>query len=146
VLKKGQIVDRGLDPKNEAELVVELDRYRPHRVFDPRSFDADVETVAHLAFVLCVQFAARESGYVVRLHGMDRRARQVLIDRLQIRLFAKDDVGSVFALVHTPVISGGEVFVNRAAQPGQIVQPLIGFVSLPRRWRCAALFASPRCA
>jgi len=64
VLKKGQIVDRGLDPKNEAELVVELDRYRPHRVFDPRSFDADVETVAHLAFVLRVQFAARESGYL----------------------------------------------------------------------------------
>jgi hypothetical protein len=33
-------------------------------VFDPRSFDADVETVAHLAFVLRVQFAARESGYL----------------------------------------------------------------------------------
>ena len=55
VLEKGQIVDRRLDPKNEAELVVQLDRNRPHGVFDPRSFDADVETVSHLAFVLRAQ-------------------------------------------------------------------------------------------
>jgi hypothetical protein len=52
VLQKGQIVDRGLDPEEESELVVELQRDRPHRVLDPRSFYADVEAFAHLAFVL----------------------------------------------------------------------------------------------
>jgi hypothetical protein len=44
VLEKGQIVDCGLDPQDEAELVLELQRHRPHGVFDPRSLDADVET------------------------------------------------------------------------------------------------------
>src|SRR3954453_3071750 len=58
VLEKGQIVDGGLDPENEAELVVELDRNRPHGVFDPRPFNADVETVAYLAFVLRVEQCA----------------------------------------------------------------------------------------
>jgi hypothetical protein len=89
VLEKGQIVDRGLDPEYEAELVVQLDGNRPHSVFDPRPFAAEVETVAHFAFELQTEFAPEECGNVVRLHGMNRRARQVFIDRLQIRLLAK---------------------------------------------------------
>ena len=62
---------------------------------------------------------------------MDRRARHVLIDCLQIRLFTEDDIGGVFALVHTPVVSGGEVPVNRAAQPCQIVQPFMDPLRFP---------------
>jgi hypothetical protein len=48
VLEKGQIVDRGLDPQNEPELVVELQRYRTHGVLDPRACDADVEPVGRV--------------------------------------------------------------------------------------------------
>ena len=118
VLEKGQIVD-GLDPENEAELVVQLNRDRPHGVFDPRAFDADIESVSHLAFKLRAQFAAGESGDVVRLHRMDRRARQIFIDCPQVRLFAENDVGGVFALIHAPVVSAGEVLVDRAALPGR---------------------------
>jgi len=84
-------------------------------VFDPRSFNADVETVAHFTFELRAELAPEERGDVVRLYCMNRRARQVFIDRLQIRLFAEDDVGGVFALVHAPVVSGGEVAIDRAA-------------------------------
>ena|SRR5438128_294550 len=98
VLEKGQIVDCGLDPENEAELVVELDRNRPHGVFDPRPFNADVETVAYLAFVLRVELAPEKRGDVIRFDGMNRSARQIFIDRLQIGLFTEDDVGGVFAL------------------------------------------------
>jgi hypothetical protein len=47
VLEKGQIVDCGLDPENEAELIVEFDRNRPHGMFDPRPFNADVEAITH---------------------------------------------------------------------------------------------------
>ena len=139
VLEKGQIVDRGLDPEYEAELVVQLDGYRPHGVFDPRSFDADVETVAHLAFELRAQLAPEESGDVVRLDGMNRCARQVFIDRLQIRLLAEDDVSGVFALVHAPVVSGGEVAIDRAAPPRELVEPAheIRFASHPLEMRCA---------
>src|SRR3954462_8019888 len=81
VLEKGQIVDGGLDPENEAELVVELDRNRPHGVFDPRPFNADVETVAYLAFVLRVELAPEKRGDVIRFDGMNRSARRIFIDR-----------------------------------------------------------------
>lgn len=57
-LEKGQIVDRSLDPKNEAELVVQLDGNRPHGVFDSRA-----------------ELAAEKGGDVVRLQGMNRRIR-----------------------------------------------------------------------
>ena len=86
VLEKVQIVDRSLDPENEAEFVVELDRNRPHGVFDPCPFDADIETVAHLTFELRAQLAPEESGDIVWLDGINRHARQIFVDRLQIAL------------------------------------------------------------
>jgi hypothetical protein len=82
-----------------------------------------LKTVTHFVFELQAELPPEESGNVVRLHGMNRRARQVLIDRLQIRLPAEDDVGGVLTLVHTPVVSGGEVPIDRAAAPGELVEP-----------------------
>src|SRR3954452_3965144 len=140
VLEKGQIVDGGLDPENEAELVVELDRNRPHGVFDPRPFNADVETVAYLAFVLRVELAPEKRGDVIRFDGMNRSARQIFIDRLQIGLFTEDDVGGVFALVHAPVISAGEVLINWAA--GLDRSAACECVWFPSRWRAAVPAAS----
>src|SRR5271170_4064110 len=61
----------------------------------------------------------------VRLDGMNRRARQVFIDRLQIRLLAEDDISGVFALVYAPVVSGSEVPIDRAAAPGELVEPCV---------------------
>jgi hypothetical protein len=55
----------------------------------------------------------------------------VRIDRLQVRLFAEDDVGGVFALVHAPVVSGGEVPINRATAPGELVEPRVDSFCFP---------------
>jgi hypothetical protein len=82
VLEKGQVVDCSLDPENEAELVVQFQRYRPNGVFDPRPFDTDVETISHLTLVHGAQLAAQKGGDVIRLDSMNRRARQILVDRL----------------------------------------------------------------
>ncbi len=119
VLEKGQVVDRGFDAQDEAELVVELEGNRPHGVFDPRAFDADVETVAHLAFELRHQLLAQEGGDVVRLDGVDGGAAEVLIDGLKIGLFAEYDVGRVFALVHAPVIVRSEGAMDRTETAAQ---------------------------
>ena len=89
------------------------------------------ETVAYFAFELRAELAPEESGNVVRLQGMNRRARQIFIDRLQIRLFAEDDVGGVFALVHAPVVSGGEVPIDGAAAPGELVEPRVDSFCFP---------------
>src|SRR3982750_4564392 len=131
VLEKGQIVDCGLDPENEAELVVEFNRHRPHGVFDPRPFDADMETVPHFAFELRAELTSEESGDVVRLDRVNRRARQIVIDGLQIGLFAEDDISRVFALIHAPVVSGGEVAIDRTAPPGELVEPGVDSLRFP---------------
>ena len=62
-----------------------------------------------------------KSRDVVRFNGMNRRACQIPVDGLQVRLFAKNDIGGVFALVHAPVITGGEIAVDRAAKPRQLI-------------------------
>ena len=47
VLEKGDIHHRGFDPQDQPELVVHLDRHRPHGVLDARPLDARIEPVAH---------------------------------------------------------------------------------------------------
>src|SRR6202050_3984116 len=131
VLEKGQIVDRGLDPEDEAELVVQLDRDRSHSMFDSRPFDADVETVPHLVFVLRGELAAEEGGDVVRLHRVNRRARQILVNGLQVGLLTENDIRGVFALIYAPVISGGEVSIDRTTEPGQFIQPRVHAFRFP---------------
>src|SRR3954468_1110913 len=113
VLEKAQIIDRGLDPQNEAELVVQLNRNWSHRMLDPRSFDANVETVPHLAFEPGAELAAVKSCDVVGLDVVNIGSRQVLVDSRQVRLFAENDIGGVLALVCAPVISSREIAINR---------------------------------
>jgi hypothetical protein len=85
VFAEGNIIDRRLDAQNQAKLVVDLDRDRPHVVFDPRAFDAHVESVAHLPLVIARQFLPQKRGHVVGLDGVDSRAREVPIKHCQIR-------------------------------------------------------------
>ncbi|MGI8744387.1 MAG: hypothetical protein ACR2NN_17800 [Bryobacteraceae bacterium] len=54
---------------------------------------------------------------------MNRRARQILVDGLQVRLLAEDNVGGIFALIHAPVVSACEIPIDRAAPPGELIQP-----------------------
>ena len=62
---------------------------------------------------------------------MNRRARQVFIDRLQIRLPAEDDVSGVFALIHAPVISGGEVAIDPAAASRELIESGVDSFGFP---------------
>src|SRR3954449_12991912 len=111
VLEKAQIIDRGLDPQNEAELVVQLNRNWSHRMLDPRPLDANVETVPHFAFEPSAELAAEKRCDVVGLDGVNSGASQVLVDSLQVRLLAENDIGGVLALVCAPVISTRKGFV-----------------------------------
>ncbi len=140
VLEKGQIVDCGLDPENEPELVVKFDRRRPHCVFDPRAFDADVETVSHFALELGAELASEESGDVVRLDGVNRRTRQIFVYGLQVGLLKEDYIGGILALIHAPVVSGGKVLIDRTALPCKLIEsgvdpfgfPAVGDTLRPR--------------
>src|SRR3954454_17198268 len=122
VLEKAHIIDSGLDPQNQAELVVQLNRNWSHRMLDPRPFDANVETVPHFAFELGAEFAAENRCDVVGLDGVNSGARQVLVHSLQVRLFAENDIGGVLALVCAPVISSREIAINRTVPARELVQ------------------------
>src|SRR5437764_12291884 len=93
VLEKAQIINRGLDPQNEAELVVQLNRNWSHRMLDPRPFDADVDTVPHFAFEPGAELAAEKRCDVVGLDGVTSGAREILVDSRRVRLWTDNDSG-----------------------------------------------------
>ncbi len=99
-------------------------------MFDPRAFDADVETVAHLALVAGVQLAAQERGDVVGLDGVDGRPGQVAVNGRQIRLPPENDVGGVLTLVHAPVVSHPKIPMNRTEAERHFVQPTVQSLDL----------------
>jgi len=122
VLEKAEIVDRGFDAQDKAEFVIELERNRPHGVLDTRAFYADIETIAHLALVAGVQFAAQKSGDVVRLDSVDRGAAEILIHGLQIGSMAEHDVGGILTLVHAPVIVHAQTAMDGREATGELIQ------------------------
>lgn len=131
VLEEGQIVDRGLDPQNEAELIVELQRNRPHGVFDPCALDADIETIAHFALIPDAEPPSQKGGDVVGLHRMDRGPGQIPVNGRQIGLPAEDDVGGVFALIHTPVVLHPKGAKDGAISAGETIQSCVNPLRLP---------------
>ena len=71
VLEEGDVIDGGLDSKNQTELIVHLDGNRTHAVLDPGSLDSCVEVVAHLAFILVVKLSSEKGCDVLRLDAMN---------------------------------------------------------------------------
>ena len=99
-------------------------------MFNPCAFNANIEPVAHLAFVLGVEFAAQECGDVIGLDGVDRRPAQVTVDRRQFRLTLEYNLGGVLALIHAPVIGPAEGAMNRAEPARKLIQPLMQTLDL----------------
>src|SRR6516225_2638844 len=64
VREKGDIIDGGLDPQDETELVVQLQAHRSHGVFDPSPWDAEVEAIPEFILIIAVQFLTQEGGHV----------------------------------------------------------------------------------
>jgi len=65
VLEKRNILDRGFDAQDVAELVVHFDGCHSHGVPHARALDAYVLAVAHLILVVAVVFLAWKCGDVV---------------------------------------------------------------------------------
>ena len=68
---------------------------------------------------------------------MNRGARQVPVDGLQVRLFPEDYIGGVLALVHAPVVPGGEVPIDRSSRANSSNRSWIRFASQPSEIVCA---------
>ena len=70
LLEERDLVDRGLDTHYDDELVVHLDADRSHLVFDTTFQPAHIESIAHLSFVVAMQFSSQNSG--CPSHAQDR--------------------------------------------------------------------------
>ncbi len=57
LLEEGHIVDRGFNPQEDIELVIQFDGHRPHLVLQASAQPAFVKTITHLILVIAVQFA-----------------------------------------------------------------------------------------
>jgi len=70
--KEGHIVDRRLNPQDQTEFVIQLDRGGTHAVLDAGSPLAYVEAAAHLAWVVPEQFPSEKGRNVRRLDRVDQ--------------------------------------------------------------------------
>ena len=126
VLEERDVVGRRLDAKDPAKLVVHLDRGRPHVMLDPGPLDALLESGAEFVFEVAVDvLAPEEARDVVGLDGVNRRADEGLVVRLQILARAEDDVGGVLDLHDAPVVAEAEFLDDGTAHPGVSVERLV---------------------
>lgn len=91
-------------------------------MLDAGAFAADIKTIAHLSLELRHEFLAQEGGDVIGLDGVDGGAAEVLIQGLEIGLFAEHDVGRVLALVHAPEIVPAQAAMDGTEAAGELVQ------------------------
>ncbi len=124
VLEESDVVGGRLDTQDDPQLVVHLDRHPAHVVLDAgvEVLDAGVEIIADLGLHVPVQLLAQEGRHVARLDGVDGRAREDLVERPEVGLALKDDIGGVRDLHQAPVIPGAEVRDGGAVGPSPPIQ------------------------
>ena len=71
-------------------------------VFDPRSEEALVIMGTDLFLAVVSKPLSKESGYVIRVHGMDGCLDDFIIERLQVFRGLEDDIRSAFNLHNRP--------------------------------------------
>ncbi len=130
VFEEGDVIDGGLDSKNETELIVHFNGNGTHAVFDPGSLDSCVEVIAHLTFIFIVKLSSEEGCDVVRLDGVDGGAGQMPIDGLEIFSVLEDDIGCILSLHNAPVITQIEVFDDRAESFCKKIEPCVKQIDL----------------
>jgi hypothetical protein len=122
VLKKGQVVDGGFNPQHQAVLVVHFDGHRSHVMLNPCTLNAGGEVIAHFILIISMQASSQKGGDVVGLDGMDRRPDQFVVQGGQIALASKHQVGGVFGLQDTPMVTLLELSDDRAELAGIAVE------------------------
>ena len=78
------------------------------------TLNAGIEIVADLSLVVASEFTAQKSCYILRFNGMDRGVNDTLIQWQELSLAMKQDVGRIFDLHETPVVTVSEQPLNCA--------------------------------
>ena len=123
--KKRHVVGGAFDARHNGELVVELDAGRPHLVTNACTLNAGIEIVADLSLVVAGEFTAQKSCYILRFNGMDSGVNDVVIQWQELSLAMKQDIGRIFDLHETPVVTVSKQPLNRAELFGPAVKPSV---------------------
>jgi len=99
-------------------------------VLDPGAHDAGVEVVAELVTVLTDELSAEEGRHVGCLHGVDGGADDRLVERGEVSLPPKDDVGGVLDLHEAPVVAELQRLDDRAAEGGVVIKNAVELVDV----------------
>ena len=122
VFEKGDIVDRCLNAKGNALLVIHFNSGPSHMVFDACTLDTGLEVIAEFVQVSFGDFAAKEGSNMVRFDGMDGSTYQFLVDGSKVFLPLEDDIGGVFSLHDAPVIARGKVTQDGAILSNDLIK------------------------
>jgi hypothetical protein len=125
VFKERDIIGHSLNPKNQAELVIHLDGYSAHPMFDTGSFDSRVEVIAHFILVAAVKFTAQECGDILGFNRVNSGADDFVVDQFKVASLLEDYISGVFDLHKAPVIIIGTVANNRTVLPDDLIQLLM---------------------
>jgi len=122
VLEKRDIVGHRLDAQDQPVFVIHLDGGLAHMMLDPSAFDPSVKIIAHFVPVSASELAAKKSSDVLGFNRVDGCPDQFLINRLQVDLTRKDDIGGVFDLHEAPMIPGFKMANDRAESIGELIE------------------------
>lgn len=125
VFEERDIVGRSLDTKGDAVFVVHLDSGFAHMMLDACALDACVEIIAEFILEALRKFAAQKHGDLFRFDCVHSRADKLFVQGFQFVLTFEHDVGGVFNLHETPMISSGEPADGRTINTHSIVQRLM---------------------
>lgn len=81
-----------------------------------------MEVIAQFVLVSFGESAAQESGDIIRFNGMDGGAHQFFVNGSKVCLPSEDDIGGVFGLHDTPMITGVKATYDGAILPDDVIE------------------------
>src|SRR3954453_2657206 len=122
VLKSGDVVGGGLDPQDEAEFVVDLDRGLTETMLEAGALDPRRELAADLLGELGSDLVAEEGGDVFGFDGQDGLPGKLFIEGFENSWRAEHQISGVFDLHETPVVGLGKDVEHRTALLGIVIE------------------------
>jgi hypothetical protein len=122
VFEEGNIIRYGFDTKHQAVLVVHFNGHLTHVMPEAGPFHPGMEIVPHVVLVMAVELASQKRSNVLGFNRVNGGTNKFVIDRLEVLLLAKHQVGSIFYLQEAPVVTGGKMADHRTVLSYELIE------------------------
>ena len=128
VLKKRDIISHCFNSKDDTELVIHLYGNLAHPMFDAGSFYPRVKVIAHFVLICCMEFAAKERGYIFGFDRENCSSYDFFVNRLKVIFVLKDNICCIFNLHNAPMIITGKMSDYRTILSGDFIKLAVNFL------------------